>query len=114
MPGVGTTWLWVAPFCHAAYEAGKTLLGRKGVKGLLLVGPEKVTHGSGLTGDCGGDTADGAGTEGLPEPRTSTSFPEIQYPGLGKWEKEGLCAFVGIPKNFSILMKTLSHYSKSV
>ena len=62
MPGVGTTWLWVAPFCHAAYEAGKTLLGRKGVKGLLLVGPEKVPHGSGLTGDCGGDTADGAGS----------------------------------------------------
>ena len=39
--------------------------GRKGVKGLLLVGHEKVPHGSGLTGDCGGDTVDGAGTEGL-------------------------------------------------
>ena len=39
--------------------------GRKGVKGLLLVGHEKVPQGSGLTGDCGGDTADGAGTEGL-------------------------------------------------
>ena len=36
--------------------------GRKGEKGLLLVGHEKVTHGSGLTGDCGGDTADGAGS----------------------------------------------------
>ena len=34
---------------------------RKGVKGLLLVGREKVPHGLGLTGDCGGDTADGAG-----------------------------------------------------
>ena len=36
--------------------------GRKGVKGLLLVGHEKVPHGFGLTGDHGGDTADGAGT----------------------------------------------------
>ena len=63
---------------------------RKGVKGLLLVGHEKVPHGFGLTGDCGGNTADGAGTEGLPEPWTST-FPEIQYSGLHKGEKEGLC-----------------------
>ena len=75
--------------------------GRKGEKGLLLVGPEKVPHGSGLTGDGGGDTAVGAGTEGLPEPRTLTSFPGIQYPQLGKREKEGLCVFVGILKNFS-------------
>ena len=88
--------------------------GRKGEKALLLVGHEKVPHGSGLTGYCGGDTVNGAGTEGLPEPRTSTSFPEIQYPELGKGEKEGLSAFVGILKDFSILMKTLSHYSKSV
>ena len=85
--------------------------GRKGEKGLLLVGHEKGPHGSGLTGDCGGDTEDGAGTKGLPEPRTSTSFPEIWNPGLGKGEKEELCAFVGVLKNFSILMKTLSHYS---
>ena len=35
--------------------------GRKGVKGLLLVGHEKVPHGFGLTGDGGGNTADGAG-----------------------------------------------------
>ena len=34
--------------------------GRKGEKGLLLVGHEKVPHGFGLTGDCGGHTADGA------------------------------------------------------
>ena len=34
--------------------------GRKGVKGLLLVGHEKVPHGSGLIGDRCGDTADGA------------------------------------------------------
>ena len=51
---------------------------------------EKVPHGFELTGDCS-STADGAGTEVLPEPRTSTSFPEIRYPGLGKGEKEGLC-----------------------
>ena len=76
--------------------------GRKGVKGLLQVGHKKVPHGFGLTGDCGGNTADGARTEGLPEPRTSTSFPEIQYPRLGKGDKEGLCAFVGILKNFSL------------
>ena len=65
--------------------------GRKGEKGLLLVGHEKVPHGSGLTGDGGCDTVDGARTKGLPEPRTSTSFPEIWYPGLGKGEKERLC-----------------------
>ena len=57
--------------------------GRKGEKGLLLVGHKKVPYGSGLTEYCGGDTVDGARTEGLPEPRTSTSFPEIRYPGLG-------------------------------
>ena len=78
----------------------------EGEKGLLLVGHEKVPHGSGLTGDCGGDTEDGVGTEGLPEPRTSTFFPEIRYPGLGKGEKGGLCEVVGILKDFSILMKT--------
>ena len=88
--------------------------GRKGEEGLLLVGHEKVPHGFGLTGDRGGDTVDGVRTKGLPEPQTSTSFPEIRYPGLGKGEKEGLCAVVGILKNFSILMKTLSHYSKTV
>ena len=48
------------------------------------MGHEKVPHGFGLTGDHSGDTANGAGTEGLPEPQTSTSFPEIRYPGLGK------------------------------
>ena len=32
------------------------------MKGLLLVGHEKVLHGSGLTGDRVGDTADGAGS----------------------------------------------------
>ena len=33
-----------------AQEAGETLPGRKGVKGFLLVGHEKVPHGFGLTG----------------------------------------------------------------
>ena len=78
------------------------------------MGHKKVPHGFGLTGDRGGNTSDGARTEGLSEPRTSTSFPEIWYPGLGKEEKEGLCEFVGILKNCSILTKTLSHYSKSI
>ena len=35
---------------------------KKGEEGLLLVGHEKVLHGSGLTGDRVGDTADGAGS----------------------------------------------------
>ena len=64
------------------------MLGRKGEKGLLLVGHEKVPHGFGLTGDCGGDTADGARTEGLPEPWNSTSFPEIQYRRLGRGRRK--------------------------
>ena len=54
-------WFWGASFCHAAQAAGETLPGRKGEKGLLLVGREKVPHGFGLTGDCGSHTADGAG-----------------------------------------------------
>ena len=56
------------------------------MKEFSLVGHDKVPHGFELTGECGGDIADGAGTEGLPEARTST-FPEIRYPGLGKGEK---------------------------
>lgn len=78
------------------------------------MGQEKMPHGSGLTGDHDGDTVDGAGTEGLPEPQTSTPSPETRYLRVGKGEKEGLCAFVGILKDFSVLMKTLSHYSKTV
>ena len=62
--------------------------GRKGEKGLLLMGSEKVPHGSVLAGDHNGDTADGAGTEGLPEPRTSTSFPEIWYPDWAKGRRK--------------------------
>ena len=56
---------------------------------------KKVPHGSGLTGDHCGDRAGGAGTEGLPEPRTSTSFPEIWCPGLGKGgRKDCVCLWV--------------------
>ena len=73
------------------YAAEQTLPVRKGVKEFFLVGIEKVPNGLGLTGGLGGDTADCAGTKGLPEPQTSTSFPELWYPGLGKGEKEGLC-----------------------
>ena len=90
------------------------------------MGQEKVKWGFGLrTGDPG-DTADGAGNHGrpasraritgknrgLPEPRTSISFPEIRYPRLGRGRGKD-CASVAILKNFSILLKTLSHYSKS-
>ena len=35
-------------------------------------------------------------------------------PQTGQREKEGLWASVGILKDFSISVKTLSHYSKSV
>ena len=71
------------------------MLERKGVKGLFLVGHEKVPQGFGLrTGDCSSDTADGVGNRGrpasqawitgknqmLPEPWTSISFPEMWYP----------------------------------
>ena len=41
-------------------------------------------------------------------------FSRDMVTSLGIGEKEGLCASVGILKDFSILMKTLSHYSKSV
>ena len=36
--------------------------GRKEEQGLLLVGHEEAPHGSGLTGDRGGNTTDGAGS----------------------------------------------------
>ena len=103
-------WFWSASFCHAAQAAGETLPGRKGEKELLLVGREKVPHGFGLTGDCSSHTADGAGSlnHGLLLP-----FPETRYPGLGTGRGKD-CAYVGILEDFGILMKTLSHYSKSV
>ena len=66
---------------------------RKGVKGLLLVGHEKVPHGFGFTGDRRGNTADHAGTKGLPEPR---GFPNhgllllfLRYGTLDQAEGEG-------------------------
>ena len=85
------------------------MLGRKGVKGLLLVGHEKVPHGFGLPGDCSSHTT-GAGIL-----NHRLLFLFLRYGTLtGQREKEGLCASVGILKDFTILMKTLSHYSKSV
>ena len=66
-----------------------------------MMGHEKVPHGFGLTGDHGDDTADGARTQWLPEPQTSTSFPERRYPGLAKGRRKD-CEFVGILKDFSI------------
>ena len=52
-------------------ECRRDALGRKGVKGLSLVGQEKkVPRGFGLrTGDPGGSTADGAGNRGRPASR---------------------------------------------
>ena len=78
---------------------------KKGEKGLLLVGHEKVPHGFGFTGDCSSHPADGAGT--------STSFPETRYPGLDTGRGKD-CASVGILEDFNILLRTLGHYSKSV
>ena len=88
----------------------RDITGREGVKGLLLVGHEKVLHGFGLTGDHGGDRADGA--RSLNHGLLLRSWDTV--PRTGQREKEGLCASVGILKDFSILMRTLSHYSKSV
>ena len=83
---------------------------RKGEKGLLLVGHEKVPHGFGLTGDHGGDTADGAGSlnHGL-----LLLFLRYGTPDWAEGRRKN-CVSVCIPKDFSILLKTLSHYSKSV
>ena len=70
------------------------------------MGHEKVPHGSGLTGDLGGDTADGAGTEGLPEPRTSTSFLRYGTPDWAEGRRKD-CVFVGILKDFSIFIEDI-------
>ena len=84
--------------------------GRKGEKRLLLVGHEKVPHVFGLTGDCSSHTADGAGSlnHGL-----LLLFLRYGTPDWAKGRRKD-CASVGILEDFSILMKTLSHYSKSV
>ena len=84
--------------------------GRKGEEALLLVGHEKVPHGFGLTGDCGGHTADGARSLNH---RLLLLFLRYSNPRLGRGRGKD-CASVGILKDFSILMKTLSHYSKSI
>ena len=83
--------------------------GRKGEKGLLLVGGEKVPLGFGLTGDCSSHTADGARSLS----HRLLFFPETQYPRLGTGRGKD-CASVGILEDFSILLKTLGHYSKFV
>ena len=83
--------------------------GRKGEEVLLLVSHEKVPHGFGLTGGCSSHTADGAGSLNH---RLLLLFLRHGTPdgALG----EGRTASVGILKDFSILLKTLSHYSKFV
>ena len=59
-------------------ECRRGAAGRKGVKGLLLLGQEKVPRGFGLrTGDPG-DTADGAGNQG-----------EACQPSIDYWEEPG-------------------------
>ena len=88
-----------------------------GCKGKLALG-FKPRHGSQARGNHvalaewgprGIDTADGAGSlnHGL------LLFLRYGTPDWAKGRGKD-CTFVGILKNFSILMKTLSHYSKSV
>ena len=77
------------------------MLGRKGVKRFLLVGHEKATHGSGLTGHCGHHTVDGDGTEGL-------LLPFLRY-GTPDWAKGRRkdCEFLGILKNCNIFSEDI-------
>ena len=49
-------------FLPHGLSSRRDFTGKKGEKGLLLVGHEKRTHGFGLTGDCSSHTADGAGS----------------------------------------------------
>ena len=76
----------------------------------MLLGREKVPHGFGLTRDCGSHTSDGARSlnHGL-----LLLFLRYGTPGQGRGRGKE-CASVGVLEDFSILMKTLSHYSKSV
>ena len=67
-------------------------------------------HCFGRVGPHGPDTADGAGS--LNHGLLLLFLRYSTHPG--QREKDGLCASVSILKDFSILMKTLSHYSKSV
>ena len=73
------------------------------------MGCEKVPHGFGLTGDCRRHTIDGARSlnHGL-------LLLFLRYSALDWAERGKDCASVGILEDFNILMKTLSHYSKSV
>ena len=73
------------------------------------MGHEKVPHGFGLTGDYDSNTADGA--RSLNHTLLLLFLRYSTHPG--QREKDGLCASVSILKDFSILMKTLSHYSKT-
>ena len=98
------------------------------MKGLLLVGHKKVPRGFGLRNGDPRNTADGAGSRGRPasraritgknrelaEPRMSTFFfLRVPLTGLtGQRGKEGL--FWGVLRDFGILTKALSYYSKSV
>ena len=47
-------------FLPCGLGSRRDFAGKKRGEGLLLVGHEKVPHGFGLTGDRGGETADGA------------------------------------------------------
>ena len=76
------------PFATWLRQQERLCLEEKGRKESVLVGHQKVPHGYALSGDHSGDTVDGAGTEGLPEPGLLLLF--LRY-GLGKGEKEGLC-----------------------
>ena len=71
------------------------------------MGHEKVPHGFGLTGDRNGDTADGAGNWGAPWATDFYFFSWDTVPQTGQSEKEGLCAFVGILKDFSIFKEDI-------
>ena len=52
--------------------------GRKGVKGLSLMGNEKVPHGFGLrTEDHASRTADGAGNHGKPDQPSTDYWEEL-------------------------------------
>ena len=82
---------------------------KRGPHGFGGVGGENHTA-LAVWGRRAGNTADGAGSlnHGL-------LLLFLRYgPQTGEREKEGLRVSVGILKDFGILMKTLSHYSKSV
>ena len=71
---------------------------KKEEEGLLLVSHEKVPHGFGLPGDCSSHPADGA--------RSLNHGLLLLFLRYGTWTgqrgNEGLCASVGILKDFSI------------